>query len=107
MRRLQRLRGSASALSTCSALSIRTPPSTRLATSPSPQIHTFAARPTRMWQSGAISVSPQRRCLSTSVQRAEESGVIEPALDDEGPTEIETDLVYPSDFRNVPRPDDV
>jgi hypothetical protein len=114
MRRLQRLRGPAFSLPTCSASSIRTCPAAgllknELVTSSS-QTHSLSARRTHLWQS---SLSTQRRCLSTSTPRlAKSTDIVETseAVDEAELAEIEavqTDLVYPTEIKEAPRPNDV
>jgi len=115
MRRLQRLRGSASSLPTCSAPSARTSPAAagllknELVVSSS-NTHHLSARRTHLWQS---SLSTQRRYLSTSAPRLAKSevAIVETPeySEDEEPAEfkVQTDLAYPAELRPVPRPDEV
>jgi hypothetical protein len=114
MRRLQRLRGPASSLPTCSAPSVRTCPTAGLLKSElaasSSQTHSLSARRTHLWQS---SLPTQRRYLSTSAPRLGKStAVVETseAIDEAELAKIDgvqTDLVYPTGFKDAPRADDV
>ncbi|KAK0644196.1 hypothetical protein B0T16DRAFT_447920 [Cercophora newfieldiana] len=112
MRRLQRLRGPASALPTCSAPSVRTSPAAGLLKSElvasSSQTHNLASRRTHLWQSN---LSTQRRCLSTSASRLEKQTALEThePVEEEVPAEygIQTDLVYPAEIQQAVRSDDV
>ncbi|KAK0616763.1 hypothetical protein B0T14DRAFT_546876 [Immersiella caudata] len=113
MRRLQRLRGPASSLPTCSAPSIRTSPAAGLLkgelVASSSQAHNLSARRTHLWQS---SLSTQRRCLSTSTPRLEKQTAVAEVpefLEEElaEVNEVQTDLVYPAEIKAVPRADDI
>ncbi len=122
MRGFQRIRGSASALSVCSAPSVRSSPAAGLLSSelsaPS-KTHIRSTRPTQAWQT---SLQTQRRCLSTSSPRSEKN-TSEAEIDEthdlvNSETEaqprvkveavrgryVRTDLIIPSRFKTIPGP---
>ena len=111
---MQRLRGSASSLPTCSAPSVRTSPAAGLLknelVASSSNTHNLSARRTHIWQS---SLSTQRRCLSTSAPRLAKSEVAiaetleYPEENEPAELKVETDLAYPTELRVVPRADEV
>ncbi|KAK5662318.1 hypothetical protein OQA88_8224 [Cercophora sp. LCS_1] len=121
MRGLQRLRGSASAFSTCSAPAIRTTPAASLVKSELATLTHLCSRRTQAWTGLRI----QRRCLSATSSRfekgtvlpvAEESrGVTEAEAEEEaeieeyenGRYEVETDLIAPPPRSVAPIPEQI